>query len=143
MNVSIEVIPHEQQRYQTAGDWFFEPNGVDLVIRVSKLSDPRLEMLVAVHELVEVLLCQKNGVTQEQVDKFDMDFENWRKASMEESLERGTHENTVLLAIAEPGDHKDAPYRTEHCFATGVERLLAASLGVCWADYEKELESLP
>lgn len=143
MNVRIEVIPHDQQRYSTCGDWYFEPNGEDLIIRVSKLSDPRFEALVAVHELVEVLLCKQNGVTQEAVDKYDMEFENYRQAAIDEAAELGHHEDKVELQIAEPGDQKDAPYRIEHCFATGVERLLAANLGVVWADYEKELESLP
>lgn len=142
MNVKIEVIPHDQQRYNTCGDWTFEPNG-DLLIRVSRLSHNRLEMLVAVHELIEVLLCQRNGVTQEQVDKFDMQFEEDRKRKIELCVQNADAESGALAEIAEPGDDALAPYRTEHCFATAVERMLAAALGVVWADYETELESLP
>lgn len=48
MNVKIEIIPHTGQRYPTVGDWLFEENG-DLTIRISKLSDWRREMLIAVH----------------------------------------------------------------------------------------------
>lgn len=126
MNVKIEIIPHETQRYPTVGDWLFEPNG-DLVIRVSKLSDWRREMLIAVHELAEVLICKHEGISQESVDKFDIDFEKHRHPDSEE----------------EPGDDPSAPYVNQHCIATGVERILAAELGVSWKEYEDELSQLP
>lgn len=130
MNVKIESIPHDQQRYPTVGDWYFTEEG-NLELKVSKLSDWRLEMLIAVHELIEVTLCKHNGVTQEQVDAFDIDFEKKREAGELEDPD------------AEPGDDPKAPYRDQHCFATGIERLLAAKLGVCWAEYEAELNKLP
>lgn len=126
MNVKIEIIPHEQQRYPTVGDWLFEPNG-DLTIRVSKLSDWRKEMLVAIHELVEVVLCKHDGVAQETVDKFDITYEKDRKDGNDD----------------EPGDDPGSPYMEQHCVATGVERVLAARLGVCWRQYEDELYNLP
>lgn len=126
MNVKIETIPHQNHRYPTVGDWFFEPNG-DLTIRVSQLSDWRLEMLVAVHELVEVIACKHDGVTQAETDKFDMDFEATRRPGDED----------------EPGDDPAAPYSKQHCLATGVERILAAHLGVSWKEYEEELSKLP
>lgn len=126
MNVKIEIIAHEQQRYPTVGDWFFESNG-DIVIRVSKLSDWRREMLVAVHELVEVLLCKHDGVSQQVTDDFDKAFEAKRGPDNED----------------EPGDEPDAPYVKQHCIATGLERVLAAELAVSWKEYEQELFGLP
>jgi hypothetical protein len=42
----------------------------------------------------------------------------------------------------EPGDAPDSPYRREHFFATSLERLLAAELGVDWAVYEAHVDSL-
>lgn len=125
MNIIIKTIPHNKHRYPTVGDWYYK--GDTLHIRVSKLSNWRYEFLIALHELVEVFLCRHSGVTQKQVDKFDIVFEKRRKPG-----------NTD-----EPGDGKKAPYRTQHCIATGVERIAAAFLGVSWGDYEKELESLP
>jgi hypothetical protein len=124
MKIIIETIPHSKQRYPTAGDWYWK-RGV-LHIKVSKLSDWRREVCVAIHELAEVMACKYAGVKQEDVDKFDMEFEKRRPAG----------------CVDEPGDHKDAPYRKQHCFATGIERLLAAVLGVSWADYEEELDLL-
>lgn len=125
MNVKIEVIPHDQHRYPTVGDWYFE--GEDLVIKVSKLSDWRLEMLIALHELVEVLKCKHDGISTEEVDKFDKAFEAKR-----------TPDN-----FDEPGDEPDAPYVKQHCLATGIERIMAAELGVSWKEYEQELDALP
>lgn len=126
MKITIETIPHDQHRYPTVGDWYFNDNG-DLTIKVSQLSDWRRECLVAVHELVEVLICKQDGVSQESVDKFDKDFEAHRHPDNED----------------EPGDEPTAPYVKQHCIATGIERLLAANLGVNWKEYEQELNDLP
>lgn len=86
----------------------------------------RYECLVAVHELVELLICRWNGVTGAAVDEFDITFEK----------------NRACCDFSEPGDDPKAPYRFEHCIATGVERILAAVLGVSWKKYEAKIESL-
>lgn len=129
MNVKIEIIPHSKQRYPTCGDWLFDKKG-NLTIRVSKLSDWRREMLVAFHELAEVLICKHRKVSQASVDRFDKQFEIDRA--------KGKHSEDE-----EPGDHPKAPYRKEHFFATNVEALLSAELGVDWTKYEEELSKLP
>lgn len=126
MNINIETIPHEQHRYTTVGDWWFDEQG-NLQIRVSDLGDWRKEALIAVHELVEVLMCKHDGVSTESVDAFDKAFETNRAADNED----------------EPGDEPDAPYVRQHCIATGVERILAAQLGVAWKPYEQQLGDLP
>ena len=125
MTISIKTIPHRHQRYETIGDWFTDRNG-NLQIRVSAMSDWRYEFLVALHELVEWALCRQDGVSQHQVDVFDRRFEKERLP--------GNYD--------EPGDAPKAPYQTQHCIATGVERIAAACLGVCWSKYEAELNSL-
>lgn len=126
MKIIIETIPHNKQRYPTVGDWFTDDKGV-LHIKVSELSDWRREALIAVHELVEVLLCQHDGVTQDEVDRFDKAYEMDRLPGDD----------------SEPGDCESAPYNKQHCFATGIERLLAAQFRVAWANYEAELNDLP
>ena len=129
MNVRIEVIPHDQQAYPTVGNWFYDKNG-DVIIQVSALSDWRREMLIAFHELAEVLICKHRGISQEEVDKFDKKFEADRA--------KGKHGEDD-----EPGDDPKAPYRKEHFFATNVEALLSAELDVNFQEYEKELSDLP
>ena len=125
MNIYIKIIPHAEQRYDTVGDWYYV--GDDLHIRVSKMSDWRFEQLVVQHEYNEAILCEHDGITQKQVDDFDMEFEKTRTPGDE----------------SEPGDNPQAPYRRQHFFATNTERQLADRLGVDWKDYEAELASLP
>lgn len=122
----IFSIPHMFQAYPTVGNWQFTKDGVP-VIFVSRMSDPRYEWLVGIHELVEVELCRQRGITQKAVDEFDIAFEKKRKPDNDD----------------EPGDDPKAPYRQEHFAATNIERLLAAEVGVDWAAYDKEICSLP
>lgn len=126
-NINIKIIPHKNHRYTTVGDWFFDDKTGDLEIRVSKLSDWRRQLLIAVHELCEVAICTHEGISTEVVDKFDKDFEANRSPENED----------------EPGDEPTAPYVKQHCIATGIERILAAALDVQWKTYEEELGELP
>ena len=125
MKIEIETIPHHGQRYPTVGD-YWEKDGV-VQIRVSEMHDWRYVILVAVHELVEMMLSRYRGISEQSIGEFDMEFERKR----EQGLVRG-----------EPGDAAEAPYRREHFFATNVERLLAAELGVDWQIYETYVDSL-
>lgn len=88
------------------------------------------EALVALHELVEVLLCKKRGITTEQVDVFDKQFEADRAHGM-----HGPDD--------EPGDDPAAPYKREHFFATNIEALMSSELGVDWSEYEEKINELP
>jgi hypothetical protein len=126
MKINIESIPHEQHRYTTVGDWWFDKDGT-IQIRTSNLSDWRYEALIAVHELVEFLLCKNDGVATQTVDDFDKAYEAARDSG----------------DVSEPGDDPNAPYVKQHCIATGIERILAAELGVKWKPYEQELFDLP
>lgn len=128
MNISIKVIPHKEQRYPTPGDWFYTTDG-GLDIRVSALGNWRYEFLIGVHELVEVLICRHEGVSQEAVDAFDMRFEAQRIAGKKSK-------------DAEPGDDPEAPYHKAHTIATQVERLVAAALGVNWDAYGQAVLAL-
>jgi hypothetical protein len=82
--------------------------------------------LVAIHELVEVWLCNKRGITDEAVSAFDIEYEKNRPEGDE----------------SEPGNHPDAPYRKEHFFATNIERMIALELGLDWEKYSKAVMSL-
>jgi hypothetical protein len=125
MRINIEVIPHEQQRYPTVGDYWME-DGVQQV-RVSHLPDWRYEILVAVHEIVELAITRHRGIPEGVISEFDVEFEKLRESR---------------LRSGEPGDHPDSPYRREHFFATNLERLLAGELGVNWFAYEEYVDGL-
>lgn len=126
MKITIEVIPHSEQRYETCGDWVINRDTREITIRVSELDNWKYELLVGLHEMVEVMLCFDREISAEEVDKFDMEYEL----------------NRDLSDFSEPGDHPDAPYRKEHFFATSIERLMAAELKVDWQKYEQEIERL-
>ncbi len=100
------------------GDWRMV-DGV-LEIKIAKMTDPRHEILLAIHELIESLLCYERGITAEHVDEFDINFKGEGFA----------------------GDDINAPYRKEHFFAESIERLLCAELGVDWQAYGKACDSL-
>jgi hypothetical protein len=128
MNIVIRVIPHDEQRYETPGDWYFDADG-DLQIRVSQLGDWKAEACMAVHELVEVLLCKSRDISQEQVDEFDAEFERQRQEGL-------------VGPDREAGDDAAAPYKREHRFATSIESLVADALALDWDDYAEAVDAL-
>jgi|SRR6516164_9041237 len=111
-------------RYPTAADWQFKPDG-SVHITVTRMSDHRYEFLLALHELVEALLCKATGVPQAAVDAFDIEYEQHRKPGDD----------------SEPGDAAGAPYRREHVIASVTERLAADLLKVDWNRYGAEVAS--
>lgn len=128
LNIEIKTIPRNQQRYDTVGDWYLE-DGV-FKFRISDMGNEKMEALIAIHELVEAVLCYGKGINQHDVDEFDLRFEK-------ESQPGGPKENA-----GEPGDDPDSPYQFPHAIGTGIERILCACLGIKWADYEKVVNSL-
>lgn len=126
MKIIIQTIKHKDQPYPTAGYWRRDADGT-LLINVSQEIGDKYALLVALHELVEVALCEERGITTEMVDTFDKSFELHRHPDDE----------------SEPGDDPAAPYRKEHLFASGIEKLMAAELDVNWKHYDQTILDLP
>lgn len=126
--IVIEAIPHNDQRYETCGDWFYNDQG-ELVIRVSQ-TNIKQELLIALHELVEAMLCNFKGISESVVTDFDLKFESMRTAF------------PSIVGDREPGDDDTAPYFHEHAMASRIEKWLAESMGVDWNKYEEEINSL-
>lgn len=124
MNIEIKSIPHKKQRYETCGDYFEGPKG-KMNLRISHTNDD-YDFLIALHELIEWKLTQKNGISIGDIDAFDKSFEKKRK--------KGNFD--------EPGNDPEAPYHNEHMFATYIEKLLADELGIDWDEYEKVINNL-
>ena len=118
-NISLKVIPHSKQRYETSGDYWIDRRGT-IQIRISKSKNWRHEALLLIYELTEMLLCIDRRVSFKAIDRFDMNFKG----------------------DGEPGDDPKAPYYRQHQFATRIERLLAKALRVNWRAYDAGL-SLP
>lgn len=109
MRVEIDFLSPESMRYPTLGDWQWE--GDTLHIRADETAEQ--PFLVALHELVEAWLCRQAGITEADVDAFDLAF-----VAPDDDPD------------AEPGDHPDAPYRIQHRQAMMVEMLTALFMGV-------------
>jgi hypothetical protein len=126
MKIIIETIPHCKQPYPTCGDYFHDGMG-NLTICVSEEIGTDSALLVAIHELCEAVLCYKRGIKFADIDEFDARFEDNRKKG----------------DTSEPGDDQNAPYRREHFFATTIERLMAAEMGVDWKEHDNRILALP
>jgi hypothetical protein len=122
VNIIIKTIPHSDQIYPTVGDWRFDEDGT-LQIRVSELGDWKKELLVARHELDEAVLCKAHGITDKQVDEFDM--------------------SESALFLDEPGEDATAPYHMEHMLAYASELSMMVELGVDYTEYCQAIDSLP
>ena len=127
LKLVVRVIPHEQQRYPTVGDWYYSRGF--LHICVSDMRNPHYHFLVAVHEWIEAVLCEKAGITEAAVTAFDLEFEERRA--------RGEVE-----PFAEPGNDETAPYYNQHQLATQIEKILSVKLGVNWEEYDAAVNAL-
>jgi hypothetical protein len=131
VDINVKVIPHNEQRYDTVGDWWFTPDPNSqypktLEIRVSKMGNPLYEFLVARHEQDEAMLCAQRGISEESVSKFDIEFETKRQPG----------------DLSEPGDNVNAPYHREHKTATIFEQQMATELNVNWEAYDEAVQNL-
>jgi hypothetical protein len=120
MKITIETIPYACMRYPTVGDYQEFDDG-SIGILIAEMDDWKMQFLIAIHEMIEVILCKVRGITFESIDSWDLNYKG---------------------PCDEPGNDPDCPYHSEHIFATGVEKTLAVQLGVDWEEYEKAIENL-
>lgn len=125
MLIQIRTIPHDEQRYETCGDYWTTKDG-QMHIRVSDMGNEDYEFLVAFHELIEFWLIRKAGISEESINLFDIQYEKNRKSGDTD----------------EPGNQPDAPYHLQHLFATDLEMMMAAAIGIDWKAYEARVNLL-
>jgi hypothetical protein len=138
MKLNIEIIPHHEQRYETVGDWWLDREGV-LQVRISRLSMHRYEILVLIHELVEIFI-EWHRRTQRglddtkslleltsETDEFDILYEKRRKRGDKES---------------EPGCETECPVYNGHMAASAIEHVAALIFGINYNDYANEIANL-
>ena len=120
MNIDIQFIPHEEQRFTTIGHWYVIDDTVH--IEISREIEWKYKFAVLFHELIEVGMCLAAGITTEECDKFDALFE------FEYSM--GLWPKSV-----EAGFDKRCPYRKGHIWGSRFERVVIFLLGASWRDY--------
>lgn len=118
MKTVLVTAPLSKIRNKQAGDWRITPEGFKVL--AADLKDADMELCLLIHELIEARLCQKFGITDAVVTKFDKTFRG-----------RG-----------EPGDAAGCPYRRQHSAASAIEHHLAVVLGVDWDAYERAIDKL-
>lgn len=134
MDIHIEIIPHSQQRYPTVGDWWVDNQGI-VQIRVSEMKAWCGNVLVAIHELVEVLIESAKRTSTlrvpanlvKETDEFDKTYEANRTRDNKEG---------------EPGLDPRCPVYQGHMAASAIEMIAAMILGVNYNDYVDEVASL-
>ena len=114
----IAVIPHSWQDYDTIGNWL-EADGITCIF-VSDMGNEKFEAAVAIHELVEALLCRWAGISEEAVTAFD----------------------EAHLDFDEPGRLREAPYHKQHMAADAIERMFCQLAGISWPEYEAAIGRL-
>jgi hypothetical protein len=125
LNIEIKTVPDDQQRYNTVGDYYTNEKG-EKVFVVSDMKDWRYEILTAIHELIESAICKHGGITEEEIDAFDIEYSEQRPKG----------------DTSEPGDNTKAPYHEAHAFADKIEKELAKELGVEWEKYSQTVDTL-
>lgn len=117
-DILLCVKRHCDMRYPTVGDWQ-EKSGW-ITISVADMNDRNMNLLILIHELVEKVLCDHRGVTEEAVDEWDM----------------------AHLYDDDPGMNILSPYYKEHLVASAIEMFLAKELDVDWRTYEDRVEAV-
>ena len=128
MRIVIETVEHSKNRNDQVGDYQYLPDGT-LYISVSEMGDPKMNFLIACHEMIEEFLAKCDGVTEEHITAYDELYESKRKLGM-------------VPIDSENGFGSDCLYKRYHTIATGVEMILAAQLGVDWSKYSEKVNSL-
>lgn len=129
MQIRINTVRHEEQPYKTSSSWYTPKKG-NITVYVSETGNDDYNILLGLHELVKAILCEKRGITAEQVAAFDKNFEKLREGYPE------------ILGKDEPGDHRNAPYVAEYRVASGVEGIVARELGIDLQAYDEALVEL-
>lgn len=119
--ISISTVAHNEQRYDTVGDWVWHPQSGTLEVFVSDLGDWRLNMAVALHEQMEALLCINRNISQVDVEEFDL----------------------AHLDHPDPGMIPFAPYYTEHRAGNFVEDAFLMRCGLQRETEEEAIGALP
>jgi hypothetical protein len=115
--ITITQIDDAEFRYDALGDWHYDDRRDEVVAQIAVPKFSRgsnyAAWLIAIHELVELFLCARQGVTQREADAF-----------------HASHQDSD-----EYGDELDCPYYEQHQIADAVEKLLCGAIGIRWKDY--------
>ena len=128
MEITLKSVEPRKVRANQCGDWHWGADG-SLLVSVRNDLSKNTQLLIALHEFIEAILCKKAGISDAQVTGFDIAFELEREA--------GKHKEDD-----ENGDDPRAPYHQEHINATAMEMFMCSMLGLTWKEHSKEIEKV-
>ena len=123
----IKNVDVKDQRYPTLGDYYL--TNTERIFSISNTGRSLYDDLILIHELVEEVLTRNKGIKEEDITKYDLEFEK--------KVELG-----VISGSSEPGEQLDCPYRREHILAETIERLILNHLGEDFNEYNNKLNNL-
>ncbi len=115
--IIIRVIDHNQQEYDTAGN-YFEEGGV-WNITISKMGFWH-ELFCAIHELYELCVCLHRGIKNDAITEFDLNN----------------------IEHPDPGMLPDAPYHKEHIAALAIEKSACLESKQNWTKHDNQFGKL-
>jgi hypothetical protein len=119
MEIEQKSRPYKRMRYKTVGDYLYNLKHDRFHFIIAEMPT-EYQMLVFLHEFIEAMLCWEAGIKEKDISAFDKQFEG----------------------EDEPGDQKDAPYFSQHQFATKLEKKFCKELGIRWKEYSNYLDKL-
>jgi hypothetical protein len=119
MKLTVEILPYKDMRYNTYGDYFYDKSNT-LRFQIVDHSNDVYTKLTLIHELVEQLLLEVKGITPDDVDRFDFDFES------------DTNKTSIY---SEPGEDPSCIYKKEHDFSDNIIKQICESIGIKFEDY--------
>lgn len=119
MKLRTEIVPLEDQRYSTLGDYYQESDGT-WVIKITDTGNSLYNQLILFHEITELILILRKGLTEQEITDFDI---------------ANSH-------LDEPGESIEAPYHLEHKAAEDLEFMLCQYLKLSWTKYNKHINKI-
>lgn len=122
MKITISTVENECQNYNTVGDYSYDKDFNEIEIKVSSTGNWKMDMAVMIHELFEIGVCNHLSISLDDINEFDLMFEEERR--------NGKWNDE------EPGDDPRSPYKLSHFAATNAERLFCREVDLDWKEYE-------
>ena len=114
MRIAVKIT-NGPIRFEQLDD--YQKFGQDIDFTVRDTGNDLYTKLILIHALIEQAMTEHQGVSGEEIDRWD----EYHPASME------------------PGDEEGCPYGVAHKLATSVERQIIDALGLNWVEYENAI----
>lgn len=116
--IIIEIVPLSDIPIKNeVADYRYDEHNW-LRIKIAQSKDSCVDMEILMHELSEWFLNERDGITIEEVDKWDM----------------------AHVGSGAKGSVKGCPYGKNHSFANRLSRKFIEKCGYVWRDYKKQIE---